>query len=857
MVAERGEAPLQERISERIREQIVDAYVSQVLEQVTELPKTPSRDRTLQGTVEPVLDVLLPQMVEQLLEVPKIIPQDRILQRTVTQIVDRSEAKRADLAKAEKSLGALMASQAVSKSSYTQVASDHEASGRAFADELKALAEATQVLQSETSGAEGQTHSLFQESSSAALQTSTDLKGFEMVISVRRLAEQEHSTALDQLASRMSAIMKFGASADGDPFVKVKDLITDLISRLQAEASSETNQKSYCDEEMPKATEKKEDLEADVAKHSSKLEAAVARSIDLDGEISTLQSTNTDVQHVVNTAEVETPRIIKVAIRGRNSVIRERINQVTEHIRNPQIPYMKKVDDMPVAVQRQIPMVQTVQETTEISQLKCIDKVVDDPVVQVPQIRVMEKTVEAPQLQIIEQIVEIPETQTIQGARTSERSGITPVCQETKAEIREVIEIGASIPAESASTTFVTAPLLETPPVVVGSAQPAHVAKHMALAPTVSCADAAVTHATRPLPATTMAVAHRLVDEKLADDMVSEIRDLKSDLVHIRELLGVLVRKERCAETKAEIEARRFDRMERERDQESEAECEATLEEAPADHSKVARVIVGKTPSGQVVFIHASAVQGAEVLKIGTDARVEVVNDDARAQGRYRARRAWGQDAWKAEKDKERANKVAQQVRRAAALTAELAAQSEKKTAAVCDQPPGLGELAGHIEAPNMGAGGSHLQATVMPDPWATYKCPSARDNQAETTAETNRIPADRGVLAQTRMFRGARLRSATRAPSTRSRGPNLTKEESQQRNRTEQEQRLCRKKEEAWELYQRQPTLTRKTRENFETKFREKVLGGIYSNSKDEQERERLAVVDERAGRGTEAGGV
>ena len=100
----------------------------------------------------------LPQMVEQLLEVPKIIPQDRILQQIVKQIADRSEAKRADLAKAEKSLAALMASQAVSKSSYTQVSSDHEASGRAFADELKALAEATQVLQSETGGADGQTY---------------------------------------------------------------------------------------------------------------------------------------------------------------------------------------------------------------------------------------------------------------------------------------------------------------------------------------------------------------------------------------------------------------------------------------------------------------------------------------------------------------------------------------------------------------------------------------------------------------------------------------------------------------------------------------------------------------------------
>ena len=67
--------------------------------------------------------------------------------------------------------------------------------------------------------------------------------------------------------------MKFGAGADDDPFVKVKDLIMDF-SRLQAEASSETNQKSHCDEETSMAAEK-EDLEDDTAKHSSLLETAV------------------------------------------------------------------------------------------------------------------------------------------------------------------------------------------------------------------------------------------------------------------------------------------------------------------------------------------------------------------------------------------------------------------------------------------------------------------------------------------------------------------------------------------------------------------------------------------------------
>ena len=54
--------------------------------------------------------------------------------------------------------------------------------------------------------------------------------------------------------------------------------------------------------------------------------------------------------------------------------------------------------DVPVVVQRQISMVQTVQKTKEIPQLQCIDKVVDDPVVQIPQMQVVGKTVEGPQV---------------------------------------------------------------------------------------------------------------------------------------------------------------------------------------------------------------------------------------------------------------------------------------------------------------------------------------------------------------------------------------------------------------------------------------------------------------------------
>ena len=77
-----------EQISEKICKQIGDVYVSQVVKQVTEVPKTSSRDRTLQCTAEQILDVLVPEMAKQLVEVPESVSRDGVQQRTVEQIVD-------------------------------------------------------------------------------------------------------------------------------------------------------------------------------------------------------------------------------------------------------------------------------------------------------------------------------------------------------------------------------------------------------------------------------------------------------------------------------------------------------------------------------------------------------------------------------------------------------------------------------------------------------------------------------------------------------------------------------------------------------------------------------------------------
>ena len=128
------------------------------------------------------------------------------------------------------------------------------------------------------------------------------------------------------------------------------------------------------------------------------------------------------------------------------------------------------------------------------------------------------------------------------------------------------------------------------------------------------------------------------------DDILSEMRDVKTELLQVRELVGVLVRGERCAEVKTEVAARRLERMEREKDEADDAEHEAELQEALEIQAKAVKLVVdkwfvdrgfgfGKTTTGEIVFIHASVVQGAEVLMVGTDAWAQVVSDHARADG--------------------------------------------------------------------------------------------------------------------------------------------------------------------------------------------------------------------------------
>ena len=219
---------------------------------------------------------------------------------------------------------------------------------------------------------------------------------------------------------------------------------------------------------------------------------------------------------------------------------------------------------------------------------------------------------------------------------------------------------------------------------------------------------------------------------------------------------------------------------------------------------------------------------------IGTDAWVQVVRDDARAQGRYRACKAWGHAAWKEERDKERASKVAEQVRRAAALTAELAAQSEKEVSEVCSHPPGLHDEAaktGNVTSPVTNspfslAASSSLAASDSSLPAGTGLFNHAGGFCGVQPRITARIQEVAAMLGETLSFyfkATGNEESLMRRQLTGMKLENLRKERDKWRNRAEEKQRLQEKKEEAWELFQRQPGWGPKGRKDLEREYKEK----------------------------------
>lgn len=204
-----------------------------------------------------------------------------------------------------------------------RVAKDHEASVAARTDELQVLAQAVETLTHTTGGAAKQTYALEQASTAStvsepaqgdSLGAEPEDEGFSLVqvaaeqsslhhrryldavaaqavAMVENLADMHSSPALAQLASRITAAARYGASAGaGDPLAKVKQLIRDMVVKLEKEQQGDGSEKAYCDEELKKTDAKRREMEDKVSQLNAKLDQEQAHSAGLKEQVVQLQS---------------------------------------------------------------------------------------------------------------------------------------------------------------------------------------------------------------------------------------------------------------------------------------------------------------------------------------------------------------------------------------------------------------------------------------------------------------------------------------------------------------------------------------------------------------------------------------
>jgi len=192
-----------------------------------------------------------------------------------------------DLAADEKQAGDL-------KQDCASKAEDYEAEKSSRAEELKAIGEAKNVLSEMTGGAEKLSYGLQQVSLlQERIVSGADLAQFEAVRIIRDLAQQQHSTALDQLANRIKTAIRSGAASD--PFGKVKQLIADMINKLEESASADATHKKYCDEELSESGAKKVEKNALVDKLTTSIDSMTAKSAQLKGQVAALQKALADI----------------------------------------------------------------------------------------------------------------------------------------------------------------------------------------------------------------------------------------------------------------------------------------------------------------------------------------------------------------------------------------------------------------------------------------------------------------------------------------------------------------------------------------------------------------------------------
>jgi len=212
------------------------------------------------------------------------------------------------------------------KANCQQKADDFASRNQLRADEIKALEAAINILKNgAVDTAEAHT---FRNTAFLQLRSSTvgDNDRDRVVAYLEGRAAHLHSRSLSALVLKMSE----------DPFTKVKQMIQDLVARLQAEAGDEAKAKAVCDKQLDenearrseKTTQtvqlnaEKEELEADIAKLAEQLATLDAEIKELGEQMATAQ-TNRANEKEKNATVVKDAKAAQEAVEQATRVLQD------------------------------------------------------------------------------------------------------------------------------------------------------------------------------------------------------------------------------------------------------------------------------------------------------------------------------------------------------------------------------------------------------------------------------------------------------------------------------------------------------------------------------------------------------
>jgi len=208
-----------------------------------------------------------------------------------------------------------------------QKAVDWDQRSKTRAGELKALADALEVLESGAADQYAANKKLVLTQKAATFLQLRGTSSEEMKAAATLKVEGLLSKRARSLQSPILSMTSMKVKLSADHFVKVRGLIKDLIKRLEDDAASEADQKSYCDKNMAEALANRDKANSDIEIAVSQISKLNQEKDQLASEIEALKQAIADNLKALNEAtelrndeRAENEATIETATEGKAAV---------------------------------------------------------------------------------------------------------------------------------------------------------------------------------------------------------------------------------------------------------------------------------------------------------------------------------------------------------------------------------------------------------------------------------------------------------------------------------------------------------------------------------------------------------